>query len=524
MRKWGGIVGAVGAAWMTLVSLVGASSAHAATVETLLMPGKVTRAHIKQEETCSNCHDRSNARTQTSLCLDCHKEIAGDLREHHGYHGRMPNAGVGECSACHTEHKGRDADIVHLSRGQFDHHLTDFPLEGAHAALNCDSCHKAGLAWRKAPGNCVDCHKSDDAHHGQFSQPCGECHASASWTGGKFDHDKTSFKLTGAHRTVTCDACHVGGQYKQTPKTCVGCHATDDEHRGSRGSDCGKCHVTEQWKTARYDHLKETGFALLGAHADIDCVACHRSGNYKDKIPKDCNGCHKADDAHAGRFGEKCDDCHDNQKWQPVTYDHTEKAHFPLVGAHARIDCYACHTAVVAQQKLPKDCGGCHRSEDPHGGKLEGGCETCHGQSSWPADIVFDHDLTRFPLLGLHRVVSCAQCHATLAFDKAPLKCVECHSHDDVHQGGLGEKCDACHSTNGWPLWQFDHARQAHFPLLGAHARLQCAACHTELPGTVKMSQQCGVCHHKDDRHLGQYGPQCDRCHTTYSWQGARMQ
>jgi hypothetical protein len=38
------------------------------------------------------------------------------------------------------------------------------------------------------------------------------------------------------------------------------------------------------------------------------------------------------------------------------------------------------------------------------------------------------------------------------------------------------------------------------------------------------MSQQCAACHNKDDRHLGQYGPQCDRCHTNYSWKGARMQ
>ena len=196
MRKTG-IFSALGAAWMTLVSCVGASTAYAATVETLLMPGKVTRAHVKQEETCSNCHDRSNVRTQTSLCLDCHKEIAGDLREHHGYHGRMPNAGVGECHTCHTEHKGRDADIVRLSRGQFDHRLTDFPLEGAHAALTCDSCHKPSVAWRKAPTNCIDCHKSDDAHRGQFSQPCGECHVAASWAGGKFDHDKTDFKQIG---------------------------------------------------------------------------------------------------------------------------------------------------------------------------------------------------------------------------------------------------------------------------------------------------------------------------------------
>ncbi len=51
--------------------------------------------------------------------------------------------------------------------------------------------------------------------------------------------------------------------------------------------------MTKEWKTAKYDHLKETGYALLGVHDEINCVACHRSGNYKDKIPKDCNGCHR---------------------------------------------------------------------------------------------------------------------------------------------------------------------------------------------------------------------------------------
>jgi hypothetical protein len=509
---------------MAIVSCSVTSSALGATVEKLLMPGKVSRAHVKQEDTCANCHDRSNTRTQRALCLDCHKPIAADVQGHRGYHGRMLNANVGECRACHTEHKGRDADIVQLSRAAFDHSLTDFALEGAHSALSCDSCHKAGESWRKAPAACVGCHKADDVHRGQFTVPCSECHSSVTWTGAKFDHDKTEFKLTGAHQTVTCNACHVGGRYKPTPKTCIGCHATDDEHRGSRGSDCGKCHLTKEWKTAKYDHLKETGYALLGAHAEIDCLACHRSGNYKDKIPKDCNGCHRADDAHATRFGPKCDDCHDNDKWHPVTYDHAVQAKFPLKGAHAKIDCYACHTAVVATQSLPKDCAGCHRSEDPHGGKLTGGCETCHGESAWTTDIVFDHDLTKYPLLGLHRIVSCAQCHSTLAFDRAPLVCVDCHSHEDVHKGGLGKKCETCHSPNGWPLWVFDHAKDAHFPLLGAHSKLQCASCHRDPPGTVKMSQQCVACHQKDDRHLGQYGAQCDRCHSADSWKGARLQ
>jgi hypothetical protein len=282
--------------------------------------------------------------------------------------------------------------------------------------------------------------------------------------------------------------------------------------------------VTKEWKTAKFDHLKETGYELLGVHDRINCVACHRSGNYKDKIPKDCNGCHEADDAHAARFGAKCGDCHDNDHWQVSNYDHTGRHKFPLVGAHAKIDCYACHTATVATQKLAETCAGCHRSEDPHAGKLKGGCETCHGQQTWRSDIVFEHDLTDFPLLGLHRVVSCAQCHTTLAFNRAPTACVDCHTHDDVHKGGLGKKCESCHSSNGWPLWAFDHAKQTHFALLGAHAKLQCADCHHEPPGSVKMSMLCASCHRKDDRHLGEYGAQCDRCHTTYSWKGARIQ
>lgn len=518
------IAKAMGVAWMLTISMIVGSNALGASVETLLMPGKVSRAHVKQEETCTNCHDRSNVRTQTSLCLDCHKEIAADVRGHTRFHGHMPNIGTGECRACHTEHKGREADITQLSRAQFDHHLTNFELKGAHSTLDCTSCHKPNVAYRKAPEACVGCHKSDDVHHGQYKQSCGECHSSSSWSGGKFDHSKTEFNLTGAHTSITCDACHIGGHYKPTPKSCNGCHATDDEHRGARGADCGKCHTTKEWKTAKYDHLKETSYELLGVHEKATCVACHRSGNYKDKIPKDCNGCHQADDSHAARLGPKCNDCHGNDKWKPVNYDHLAKTKYALIGNHIKLDCHVCHTAPVKTQKLAKDCVGCHRSEDPHGGKIKGGCDTCHGQKTWTSDITFDHDLTHYPLLGLHRVVSCAQCHKTLAFTGTPTKCIECHSHDDVHKGGLGKKCESCHSSNGWPIWVFDHAKEAHFPLLGAHAKLKCADCHHETPGSVKMSQQCGACHHQDDRHLGLFGAQCDRCHRSYSWKGARIQ
>ena len=512
-------------AWLAMVWVVtGSASATAASVETLLMPGKVSSAHAKLEETCTNCHDRSNVRTQTSLCLACHKEIAADQREHRGYHGRMLNATLSECRACHTEHKGRAADIVRLEPAHFDHQLTELPLRGAHIALACEACHKPGKTFRALPATCVSCHNADDVHHGQFTQSCGDCHGAADWGAATFHHEQTRFALSGAHTAVACNACHIAGRYKPTPSTCAGCHATDDVHRGTRGSDCARCHVTKEWKTAKFDHLKETGYPLLGAHADLDCLACHRSGNYKEAIPKDCNGCHRADDAHAARFGTRCETCHDNSQWPVSQYDHSGRNKFPLIGAHAAIACDACHTAEVAHQKLGESCVDCHRAADPHGGKLHEACDSCHGQMSWNTGLTFDHALTRFPLVGLHRPVSCAQCHATLAFTETSNSCIDCHKTDDVHKGGLGAKCASCHSANGWTLWNFDHGKETHFPLRGAHARLQCADCHTSAPGTVKMAQECGACHQKDDRHLGQYGLHCERCHNADSWKGARIQ
>ncbi|HEV7431739.1 MAG TPA: cytochrome c3 family protein, partial [Steroidobacteraceae bacterium] len=106
-------------------NVLGTPGAYAATVESLLMPGPLASAHAKLEAVCSNCHDRTDRTRQSALCLDCHKPIAADLSEHKAYHGRMANAGSGRCVGCHTEHLGRDADIVRLNVAQFDHERTD---------------------------------------------------------------------------------------------------------------------------------------------------------------------------------------------------------------------------------------------------------------------------------------------------------------------------------------------------------------------------------------------------------------
>jgi hypothetical protein len=310
--------------------------------------------------------------------------------------------------------------------------------------------------------------------------------------------------------------------HKGTPRECVACHAPDDVHAGSRGTQCRDCHTAASWSTARFDHELKTGFALEGKHSILDCAACHQGGRLSDPLPRDCAGCHRKDDRHALRFGTACGDCHSSQAWRVARFDHTARTGFELAGAHATARCHDCHTSKVATQKLTGDCRSCHRAEDVHGSALGNDCGNCHGSGRWDADIAFDHDLTSFPLHGLHVVVTCGQCHATKAFRGTASQCNDCHARDDVHKGGLGTDCAACHSPNGWDLWQFDHGNRTRFPLTGAHEALACRGCHVKPATLVRLPMDCAACHASDDTHGGRFGRQCDRCHSTSTFAGAR--
>jgi hypothetical protein len=506
-----------------LVSWISVKPAHAVNPETLLMPGKLTRAHEKLEEDCSNCHDKADRSRQTPLCLDCHDKVADDIRQFRGFHGRMTGIATSQCRACHSEHLGRDADIVRLSREQFDHKATDFALEGAHATLACDACHRQGKTFRDAPNTCHACHAKAEPHEGKLGKDCASCHDVSSWRSVRFDHGKTKYPLRDKHVDVPCVQCHFGNRYRGTPQQCVSCHAPDDVHHGERGSKCGDCHTTAGWKKTKFDHAKETGFALEGVHSRIDCQDCHRSGNFKDELPKDCFGCHRGEDAHAGRLGKECGKCHGNEKWLPSTFDHTRDTKWPLTGRHEKVECHACHTAPTASQKLATDCIGCHRASDVHATRLGTDCASCHTTDDWRTAVSFDHDLTDFPLVGLHVAVPCEQCHVTRAYKDVHKDCYSCHDQEDVHKGSLGKECARCHSPNGWRIWEFDHGKETHFALTGAHEKLACDGCHKQPADEVKLDSQCVSCHAQDDVHLGQYGRQCQRCHSTVTFKGAHL-
>ncbi|NNJ98386.1 MAG: cytochrome C, partial [Gammaproteobacteria bacterium] len=288
---------------------------YANSLELLLMPGPVIKAHAEHEHDCNKCHDTSGKSRQSLLCMQCHdhKNILNDVREKKGFHGRLAASIRNKCKHCHTEHKGRDAKVILLDLSTFDHTKTDFQLKGVHARTSCRSCHKPDKKYAEAPRDCYSCHKTTDVHKGKNGKKCGDCHSASTWKQSAFDHDKkTDFPLKGAHKQTNCSSCHINQKYKDTPKKCTACHKIHDIHQGGYGAQCDACHTSEQWDDVRFDHNKKTDFPLHGQHKKASCNSCHtpeklrKNKHKKLKLPTDCYSCHKHDDNHKGKHGKEC--------------------------------------------------------------------------------------------------------------------------------------------------------------------------------------------------------------------------
>src|SRR5450755_2538100 len=178
----------------------------------------------------------------------------------------------------------------------------------------------------------------------------------------------------------------------------------------------------------------------------------------------------------------------------------------------------------LAQQKIQR---GPVRS--PHG-SLNVACGNCHTSIGWqPLRAVpeFNHNReTTYPLKGMHTKVECAQCHANMIFKEASTKCADCHA--DIHRRQLGARCEECHTVRGWQVGtQSVRTHSARFPLLGAHATVDCESCHRGAGAAqfLGASTQCASCHITDfnnakiiDHRAAGFSTQCEMCHTFDSW------
>jgi len=291
----------------------------------------------------------------TNDCAACHEDV------HKGKFGT-------NCTECHSEKTFR----IGGSLKKFDHDLTDFKLLGKHEVVDCKKCHTQSYTTALVFNKCAACH--DDYHKGQFvdngkNPDCKKCHTEDGFIGSSFDitdHNKTAFRLEGAHMATPCFSCHVRDKdehwsFKDIGERCVDCH--DDIHKGEidtkyyPNQTCDNCHKSTTWKDNGFDHSL-TKFELVGSHARQKCEACHvpdaehKYGQF-DSMSMDCASCHK--DKHEGQFEVKgvtdCTRCHGFETWDVSDFDHNNTA-FKLDGKHVNVACAKCHKQKIAGGKV----------------------------------------------------------------------------------------------------------------------------------------------------------------------------
>lgn len=227
-------------------------------------------------------------------CGRCHlREFTRARRPQHV--GQKPST----CASCHLETGWRPSVLVH-----------EWPLTGAHTALDCFACHTGTPArMRGTPEACWGCHEDDYrgvrfAAHARFSHACQECHSTRAWSPtheppGEREERPTSEpppapQPTPARPTPT-------PRPQPTPQPAPQPAPAPSAHGGT--------HPEDAFPIARGDHR---GISCARCHSrpgpdgrgNTDCVQCHARTRY-DRIhrrvsdypdgpasPNFCVGCH----------------------------------------------------------------------------------------------------------------------------------------------------------------------------------------------------------------------------------------
>ncbi len=322
--------------------------------------------HEKVE--CTQCHVKPVFTDVGRNCQDCHADV----------HQRRMGT---NCAQCHTV-QGWNVAVQ-----QVKDHQNRFPLLGAHAALQCEDCHKRAAVgqFQGLSTACISCHQTDfqkttNPNHftSKFPQNCEMCHTFDSWLGATFNHagPPANFALAGAHATVACTACHIGGVFTNfkgrvsSPTDCGNslCHLStwqqtnNPKHSTSPAvfpiANCATCHNTTTWTTAIFDH-STTGFPLTNSHQMAPagkvsaCTDCHVNNNYNLTIqPTDCgnSGCHLTtwqqtnnpthSTAGTAFAAANCSTCHNTITWTSQLLDvpqHDHVDHCHLRSQHDRL-------------------------------------------------------------------------------------------------------------------------------------------------------------------------------------------
>lgn len=280
-------------------------------------------------------------------------------------------------------------------------------------------------------------------------------------------------------------------------------------------SDCALCHEGSSWHEIRddfaFDHARETGVALVGAHERAECLRCHNDrGPVGAYAQRGCVGCHE--DVHEGKLGDACTVCHDESAidWRPkgAIAEHA-RTRFPLVGAHASTACFACHAGAQVGNfaHASTRCVDCHaddlaRATEPdHVAQgWTDSCQRCHLPTAW-SGAGFEHGF--FALQGGHADLACNACHVGGGFRGLSSACFACHDDDyasarDHASQNFPTDCAQCHTISGWEGARFSHAGIAS----------GCVNCHADDYAATTQPNHAS----------SGFGTSCQTCHTTRTW------
>ena len=500
--------------------------------------------HEKVE--CTQCHVKPVFTNAGKNCQDCHTDV----------HQRKMGT---NCAQCHTV-QGWNTAVQ-----QVKEHQNRFPLLGAHAAVQCEDCHKGAAVgqFKGLSTACVSCHRADfqkttNPNHvtSQFPQNCQMCHTFDSWIGATFNHagPPANFPLTGAHATIACTTCHINNNYNLTtpPNACgnSGCHlttwqqTTNPKHSAAPTvfpvANCSTCHTTTTWTTATFDH-STTGFPLTNSHQLAPagkvtaCTDCHINNNYNLTTPPNAcgnSGCHLTtwqqttnpvhSSAGAPFAAANCSTCHNTIAWTTAAFDHSTTG-WPLTGSHqmspagkvnACTDCHVSNNYTFTSANT--DCYGCHKtawqSTTTLGGSVPNHvaanfptpmCLSCHDTVLW-SDGKFDHSTTGFPLQGPHMLPP--RSTVTGAIGAMVNACTDCHMGGNYTTGYPTTDCYGCHQTYFINAQAYGTNVPNH---VAASYPTTCITCHTTWVTTAWLG---AVFNHTFFR-IPHYGSVCTDCH-----------
>ncbi|MBI4714524.1 MAG: hypothetical protein HY760_01005, partial [Nitrospirae bacterium] len=294
-----------------------------------------------------------------------------------------------------------------------------------------------------------------------------------------FNHNRTAFPLTGQHRIVPCESCHVGGQYESLSRECSTCHSLPRNHAVNQSAavrmgGCPTCHTTSGWRFVTFVHPPEA--------AGTPCQNCH-DGRKAPGKPSN----HIATTA-------SCNVCHKTRAWSPATFKHD---------ATVAGRCATCHTKPSGHLSTTAQCDTCHLStawtpaNAMHDASATGNCSSCHSKPT-------GHFATNAQCDTCHRVT--AWTPATFKHDvTAAGKCSTCHAKPTGHVATTSE-CDLCHKTIGWT--PASYANHDNPRLIGGHTGVVCKTCHPTSFDSAYYRDGiqygfCSNCHRSDYKYPG---------------------